>query len=200
MYLYVKELERIADAEVQGGVFPAEVVNPALALGAVGVVNLDTPVESQYHKRDVDAQTQTCVHTQLLIEFVEVEDTIGRHLRLVAAQIPDVTHIDERRTVKHSPNREAHFDVTLQSHIAHLYGVGRILGGGVTRAQRTGCPATHTVATADVEQSVKWQRARVAVWHSATGEDTSRECRPLAQDNLVAQAYVATHILRKSHA
>ena len=71
-------LERITYTEVKCGVLPTEIVNPSLALGAVGVVNLNTPVQTQDYECNIDTKAQACIHTQLLVELVEVEYSVGR--------------------------------------------------------------------------------------------------------------------------
>ena len=50
----VPRLEGVADAEVKGHIRPLEVVYPAFALGAAGVVELYAEVEAYDDKRDVD--------------------------------------------------------------------------------------------------------------------------------------------------
>ena len=115
-------LERISDAEVEGGVFPSEVVDPFRFAHAVGAVNLYAPVETQDHEFDVEAQTHACVESQLFVEAVEAEYSVVGHLRFVHAEIPHVAQIEEGRAVEHAPDGESEFEIGLQTHVAHLHG------------------------------------------------------------------------------
>ena len=144
-------LERVSYTEVEGGVFPAEVMYPSFACGVVGVVELNTPVESQDDELDIETQSESGIETELFVETVEVEDALGGDLCLVHAEIPYVAEVEERCAVEHAPDGESEFEVCLQTHVSHLYGVWRILDDGVAGAEGSGHPSAHAVAAADIE-------------------------------------------------
>lgn len=189
-------LERVSYTEVEGGVFPAEVMYPSFACGVVGVVELNTPVESQDDELDIETQSESGIETELFVETVEVEYALGGDLCLVHAEIPYVAEVEERCAVEHAPDGEPEFEVCLQTHVSHLYGVWRILDDGIAGAEGSGHPSAHAVAAADIEEAVEGQGAGVAVGDAAAGEDTTREGGLLAEDYLAADADVAAHILR----
>lgn len=68
--------EGISDAEVERGIFPAQVVNPPFARRIVGIVELHAPVEPEHGELDVETQPQSGVESQLLIKLVEKEDGV----------------------------------------------------------------------------------------------------------------------------
>ena len=65
-----KRLERIAHTEVKSHILPLEVMDPTLAHRLIGAMQLHTPVKTQNHKLDINTQTQTRIHTELLIEAI----------------------------------------------------------------------------------------------------------------------------------
>ena len=65
----------------------------------------------------------------------------------------------------HAPYRETQFEVSLQLHIARLYGEGTVGVGHRPLSQRTGRPAAHTVAAAAIELAVERDGGRIAVSH-----------------------------------
>ena len=87
--------EGISDAEVERGIFPAQVVNPPFARRIVGIVELHAPVEPEHGELDVETQTQSGVESQLLIKLVEKEDGVVRVLRRIPPDIPDIAQIEE---------------------------------------------------------------------------------------------------------
>ena len=56
-------LERIADTEVQSHILPLEVVDPTLTHRIVGVVELETPIQTQNCKLDIESQAESCVES-----------------------------------------------------------------------------------------------------------------------------------------
>ena len=59
--MYYEPLERITDSKIKSRILPLEIVNPALARELIWIVKLNTPVETQDDKLDVNTQTQTAV-------------------------------------------------------------------------------------------------------------------------------------------
>ena len=57
----IVDLEGIADTKVKSRILPLEVVNPSLAHRRVGVVELNTPVQTQNYEGDIDTQAKTSV-------------------------------------------------------------------------------------------------------------------------------------------
>ena len=162
-------------------------------------MELHTPVEAEDDEGDVYAHTDTRIQTQLLVERIPMEYTVGWHLALFAWQIPHITKVEECRAVEHTPHGEAELEVSLQTHITHLHWVGGVLRWCVTRAECSWAPSSHTVATTDIEHSVEWQGGGVAVRNTHTRKDSARNGAALAESNLAAQAHITTHILRISH-
>ena len=113
-----RTLKRVTHAEVERRVLPLEIVDPPLARGVVGVVQLNTPVEAQHGELDVETQTESRVESQLFVETVEPET--------VSSDSPDSAgytrccQIEEGRAVDHAPDREAQFEVGFQLHVARL--------------------------------------------------------------------------------
>ena len=87
----IEKSEGVAHTEVQGCILQSQVVNPPLTDRTVGVVELNTPVEAEYGKFDVETDTETGVEAELLVEVVDVEDSIIGVLGGVGLHVPDVT-------------------------------------------------------------------------------------------------------------
>ena len=77
----IKKSEGVAHTEVERRIPPTEVVNPSLADGAIGVMELNTPVETENGKFDIETNTQTGIKTELLVEVVNMEDCLLGILR-----------------------------------------------------------------------------------------------------------------------
>ena len=88
-----KLLERVADTEVECGIFEAEVLYPAVACGQVGVVQSYAPVESEHCHVEVEAYTEAGVEAELLVEGVELE--LGVWGVVATSGVPYVTHVEE---------------------------------------------------------------------------------------------------------
>ena len=82
-------------------------------------MDLYAPVQTQHGELDIQAQADTGIEAQLFVETVEMENRSGRRSGMPVCE-PNVTHIDECRTVENTPNREAQFEIRLQLHIAQL--------------------------------------------------------------------------------
>ena len=76
-------------------------MDPPLSGRCIGVVDLYAPVQTQYGKFDVQAQTDTGIEAQLPVETVEMENRSGRRRGMPAGN-PDIAHIDERRSVSNA--------------------------------------------------------------------------------------------------
>lgn len=155
---------------------PPEVVDPSLAGGIVGVVELDAPIQTQHGELDVEPDAQTGVEAELLVEVAEMEDRFGRILLRIVAHEPDVARVEERSAVENSPDREAEFEVRFELHVAQLGRIGHFVGvdGHRSRAEHAGNPAAHAVAAAAVEETVERNRDRIAVSQSATAIEAAR--------------------------
>ena len=159
-------------------------------------MQLDTPVEPQHGELDVETQAETRIEAQLFVKILHVEDRIIGVLRRSPFQKPNIAHVEKRRTVDNAPNREAEFEVGLQFHVAQLRRKIRFGARHRTRAERTGCPAAHTVAAPRIEQTVERHRSRIAVGHRQTAVEPSSQSRFRAQHDFAAHAHVEPEILR----
>ena len=130
-------------------------MNPPLAGGIVGIVELDTPVEAQHGEFDVEAQAQSRVESQLLVEPVEAEDRVVGVLFRILPDVPDIAQVEEGRSVDDPPDREAQFEIGLQFHIAGLHRVVVVRVGHRALSEGSGRPAAHAVAAAAVELTVE---------------------------------------------
>ena len=191
-----KGSEGITHAEVERRILPLEVVDPPLARGIVRVVQLDTPVEAQHGELDVEAQAQTGIESQLVVETVETEDRGIGILRGILADVPDVAQVEERRAVDDAPDREAQLEVRLELHVARLHGKRTVRVEHRALAEGSGRPAAHAVAAAAVELPVERYRGGVAVGHRHTAVEVPYERRLLTLHDLPADAQVRTEILR----
>ena len=173
-------------------------MDPTLAHRLVGIVEADTPVETQYRKRDIQSNTQTRIETDILIEVVEME---YRTLGILAILLPDhkyVTRVEEQRAVEHTPNRETEFEIGLDLHITHLTRIDALILGDrhTTRTECSCRPTTHRVATARIEQTVDRDFGRVAIRQTRTCIESIGQRRLCPQHLLAAEREVGTEILR----
>ena len=75
-YPFKPMLEWISYTKVQRCIAPFEVVNPSLSLRIIRIMQLNTPVKTQNNECYIYAKAQACIHTQLLVEFVDMEYSI----------------------------------------------------------------------------------------------------------------------------
>ena len=113
-------LEGVTHAKIERRIGPSQVVNPSLTGRTVRVMELNTPVETQHGKFDIETDTQTGIKTELLVEIIEVEDRLLGILGRIGLHVPDISQVEEGGTMYNAPNRETKLQVGLELHITEL--------------------------------------------------------------------------------
>ena len=171
-------------------------MDPPLAGGVVGIVELNAPVEAQNGEFDVETHSETRVESQLPVEAIGIEDRRIGVLGRIGFQFPDVAQVEESRAVHDAPDRKAQFEVGLQLHVRQTHGILRQLARLRSGTQRAGRPAAHAVAAARIEETVGRHVGGVAVGDDDAAVDAPHERHALVEHDLAADAQIGTHVLR----
>ena len=151
------ELEIATETRIDEGV-----VLVGVAIG--GVDSLHTHVETQDEIVEVQAQTQSVGHGDLLVELVESELSTG--LLSIVTQRPDVTCIDECSTIELPEQERTIFQVEVYLHVTRLIDeVNASVGASeATWSESAHTPSAHAVGTSREVAFLERQHLTITIW------------------------------------
>ena len=142
-------------------------INEGIVLVGVaisGVDSLHTHVETQDEVVEVQTQTQSVGHGYLFVELVESELSTG--LFCIVTQRPDVTRIDECRSIELPEQERTILQVEVYLHVTRLIDeVNASVGASeATGSESAHTPSAHAVGTAREVAFLEGQHLTITVW------------------------------------
>lgn len=152
-----------ADGEMEGGVAIEIGIKQGIVVATVVVSRIDglhTEVQTNDKIGKIEAHAQTIGHRNLLVEGVKTK--LSTRLLVIVAKCPDVTSIDERRSIQFPEKMRTILEVHVQLYVARLVDKvdATVRATEFARTEATHAPTTHAIcATAEIAFLERQNRA-----------------------------------------